>query len=126
MSRRVRRPRIGQWYARRDTREVFQVTGLDERARTVEVQTSDGNLDEIEFKQWRMMPVTLVDPPEDWCDAIDMPADDFADPSSERAWTDVAWGPPADPFGAMEAWEDTATEEEIDFLTERTNPEHLP
>lgn len=126
MSRHIHRPRIGQWYARRDTREVFQVTSLDERAKTIEVQTSDGNLDEIELKQWRVTPVTLVDPPEDWCEAIDMPTDDFSDSSSERAWTDNPRGPAADPFGGMEAWEDTVAEEEIDFLTERTNPEHPP
>jgi hypothetical protein len=115
MRRRWRRPRIGQWYARRDTREVFQVTGLDERSRTVEVQTSDGNLDEIELKEWRGLPVVLTDPPEDWSEAIDTATDDLDYPLSERAWTNV--GP--------EAWEDTTTEEEIDLFAERANPEDL-
>jgi Family of unknown function (DUF6763) len=123
MSRRQHRPRIGQWYARRDTREVFQVTGLDEHARTVEVQTSDGNLDEIELRQWRVMSVTPVEPPEEGCEAIDLQTDDFEGPSCQHAGFR---GAATDPFGAQEAWEDTVTEEEIDFLTERTNPEHLP
>jgi hypothetical protein len=122
MRRRFRRPRIGQWYARRDTREVFQVTGLDERSRTVEVQTSDGSLDEIEFKQWRVIRVILTEPPEDWSEAIDTPTDDLEYPLSKQAWTDGS-PRPDDPFDVLEAWEDTATEEEIDLLTERTNPE---
>ncbi len=114
MRRRNRRPRIGQWYARRDTREVFQVTGLDERSRTVEVQTRDGDLDEIELKQWRVIPVALVEPPEDWSEAIDTAMDDCDDPLSQRTGT-----------GVTEAWEDPTAEEEIDFLTERADPEHL-
>ena len=124
MSRRVRRPRIGQWYARRDTHEIFQVTGLDDRASTVEVQTSDGNLDEIELKRWRTIPVILTGPPEDWSEAIDTPADDVEYPLSESAWSDRASGID-DPFCALEAWEDTSTEEEIDLFTERANPEEL-
>jgi hypothetical protein len=124
MSARVRRPRIGQWYARRDTHEVFQVTGLDDHSRTVEVQTSDGNLDEIEMKQWRTIPVILTEPPDDLSEAVDTPTDDVEYPLSERTWADGPSGVD-DPFGALEAWEETSTEEEIDFLTERANPEDL-
>ncbi len=125
MIRQVRRPRIGQWYARRDTRELFQVTGVDEHSRTVEVQTLDGNLDEIELKEWRVIPVTLTVPPEDWTGAVDISSDDLDYPSCDGGRPDSS-GTMEDPFGeARENWEDTDAEEEIDVHTERMNPQDL-
>jgi hypothetical protein len=119
-----RRPEVGQWYVRRDTRDVFQVTGLDERSQTVEIQTSDGDLDEIEMETWRTVPLAFAEPPEDWSGPIDVQADDLDYPQSEIASADGS--SPLDPLEApKEAWEDTAAEEEIDSHTERVDPEQF-
>ena len=39
---------VGQWYLRQDTGETFWVTDQDNESGTVEIQTSDGDLDELE------------------------------------------------------------------------------
>jgi hypothetical protein len=66
----VHHARIGQWYLRRDIGEFFQVTGYDDGSRTIEIQTSDGGLAEIETKLWRKKPLELVEPPEQWADRL--------------------------------------------------------
>ena len=38
---------VGQWYLRREVDEILQVIGYDERSGTIEIQTFDGDLDEI-------------------------------------------------------------------------------
>lgn len=45
-------PRVGQWYSRADKGEMFQVTGRDYRAGTVEIQSFDGDVDEIDVEAW--------------------------------------------------------------------------
>lgn len=57
---------IGQWYTRYDTGEIFQVTGLDEESGTIEIQTDDGDLNELEQENWRLLPLALAQPPSDW------------------------------------------------------------
>lgn len=57
---------IGQWYRRFDTGDMFLVTGMDERAGTIEVQTSDGDLDEFDADTWQALPLEPAPPPEDW------------------------------------------------------------
>jgi hypothetical protein len=42
-------------YLRRDLHEIFQVTGYEERSGTIEIQTFDGDLDEIEEQNWRAL-----------------------------------------------------------------------
>lgn len=66
MSNAVREPEIGQWYERTDTGEVFQVTGIDEDARTIEIQVSDGDIGEMEQDMWVAMPLETAELPEDW------------------------------------------------------------
>jgi hypothetical protein len=72
-------PEIGQWYERADTGELFQVTGIDESASTIEIQASDGNIDEIDAQMWATLPLELAEPPEDWTESAgDMDAADTA------------------------------------------------
>lgn len=58
-------PESGQWYERADCGTLFQVTGLDEAAGTVEIQSFDGDVGEIEARIWSGLPLERVQPPED-------------------------------------------------------------
>ncbi len=67
----VVRPEIGQWYTRADKGEMFQVVGRDENSRAVEIQSFDGELDEIDTETWATLPLERVEPPEDWTGPVD-------------------------------------------------------
>ncbi len=107
--------RIGQWYLRWDRGEIFQVTGYDQEARSIEIQTFDGDLDEIEGETWRVLPLGLAEPPEDWTGPMDdVERDDLG--YSETDMTAADWEEPLEPYRpAAEAWEATAAEDEGDF-----------
>ena len=79
MSSTVGDPEIGQWYERLDNGAIFQVTGVDDSAKTIELQAVDGDLDEVDPETWTAMPLELRGSPEDWLGPIDvMEADDLA------------------------------------------------
>jgi hypothetical protein len=44
--------RIGQWYENLDTDEVFFVTGYDDKSHTIELQSIDGDVSEIDVDTW--------------------------------------------------------------------------
>ena len=58
MNNEVGSAEIGQWYARSDKGEMFQVTGLDAHNGTIEIQTFDGDVDEIDEEAWSALPLT--------------------------------------------------------------------
>ena len=79
MSSTVGDPEIGQWYERSDNGAIFQVTGVDDGAKTIELQAIDGDLDEVDPETWAAMPLEPRGAPEDWLGPIDdMEADDLA------------------------------------------------
>jgi Family of unknown function (DUF6763) len=87
----VGRARIGQWYARSDKGESFQVIGCDEEARTIEIQTLDGDLDEIEQDTWAALPLALAEQPEDWTGPVDdVERDDLGYSETEMTGTDMS------------------------------------
>jgi hypothetical protein len=101
--------RIGQWYVRSDKGESFQVTGLDEESGTIEIQTFDGDLDEVDADNWRALPLELAEPPEDWTGPVDdVEVDDLGYSQTEMRRED--WEAPLQPLAvacpAQEAWED--------------------
>jgi len=104
--------RVGQWYLRWDKGEIFQVTGCDKQAGTIEIQTFDGDLDEIDDESWRVLPLGLAEPPEDWTGPVDdIECDDLG--YSETDMTGADWAGPLQPYRAAgEAWEETAAEDE--------------
>ena len=53
-------PRIGQWYLRSDEGRIFQVTGYDEMTHMTEIQSLDGDWDEIDEKTWASLPLQPV------------------------------------------------------------------
>lgn len=107
----VGKPRIGQWYLRWDKGEAFQVTGIDEHSKTIEVQTFDGDLDELDEDTWRVLPLGFAEPPEDWTGPVDdVEVDDLG--YSETDMTTRDWNRPLQPFAAAEEAEETEGEEE--------------
>ena len=111
MSRSVGRARVGQWYLRWDKGEIFQVTGYDEASSTIEIQTFDGDLDEIDEDAWRELPLGLAEPPEDWTGPVDdVERDDLGYSETDMRGSD--WAQQLEPFPpSQEAWQDTSEQE---------------
>ena len=64
-------PEVGQWYRHLDKGEVFQVVGLDEPSGTIEIQSFDGDVDEIDAEAWNGLLVERTEQPEDWTEPMD-------------------------------------------------------
>jgi Family of unknown function (DUF6763) len=97
----VGRARIGQWYTRWDKGENFQVVGYDDDSRTVEIQTFDGDLDEVDVATWAGLPLTLAEPPEDWTGPVDdVERDDLG--YSETDMSAADWAEPLQTLRADE------------------------
>jgi len=102
--------RIGQWYTRWDKGEIFQVTAHDEESRTIEIQTFDGDLDEIDEETWAALPLGFVEPPEDWTGPVDdVERDDLG--YSETSMSGADWTEPLQTLRA-EGEEGAAREQE--------------
>ncbi len=120
MNESVGRPEIGQWYARGDKGGLFQVVGRDDESRTIEIQTLDGEVDEIDSETWSTLPLERSEPPEDWTAPMDnVEKDDLGYTETEMAPVD--WAQSAQPVRAEgEAWEETEPQEERDATGEGT------
>lgn len=118
-------PEIGQWYARGDKGQEFRVVGRDEESRTIEIQTFDGELDEIEAESWGTLSLERIDAPEDPTAPLDdVETDDLG--YSETAMTTGDWAQPLRPIAmAAEAWEEPDAEEDRDPLGEGAPAEPL-
>ena len=103
----VGHPIVGQWYARQDTGQTFWVTDYDSRSGTVDIQMSDGDLDELEEETWESLPLDFAQAMPGWTDPL---ADE------ESMATEPATDPPG---GSSESWEDASPFDEIDGYTER-------
>ncbi len=99
---------IGEWYRRADKGEIFQVVGLDEAARTIEIQSFDGDIDEIDSDTWASLPLAFSEPPEDWTGPVDdVEVDDLGYSETEMRAQD--WKESLQPFrtAVKERWQDT-------------------
>lgn len=114
----VGRPEIGQWYARTDKGEVFRVVGRDDHSRTIEIQSFDGDVDEIDSETWSTLPLERSEPPEDWTAPMDdVEQDDLG--YSETGMARGDWTQPLQPVKTeSESWEETEPEEDRDALGE--------
>jgi len=119
------RPEIGQWYLHQDKGEMFRVTGYDERARTIEIQNFDGDVDEIDTEAWAAMRLERAEEPEDWTGPVDdVEVDDLGYSETDMRASD--WSEPLQPFQPQEeAWQDTTPEEERDAEGEGKMAEEL-
>jgi len=65
---------------------MFQVVGRDENSRSIEIQSFDGELDEIDTETWATLPLERVEPPEDWTGPMeDVATDDLGYSQTEMA-----------------------------------------
>lgn len=64
MNNTVGEPQIGQWYEQLGKGELFQVTGVDDRAKTIEIQSYNGDIDEIDADTWAALPLVFAELPE--------------------------------------------------------------
>lgn len=67
-------PRIGDWY-RNFGGEAFEVVALDDDD-TLELQYSDGTLEEMDVETWQYLRPQPADPPEDWRGPMDISRED--------------------------------------------------
>jgi hypothetical protein len=118
MDTRPRRPEIGQWYTHRDKGEVFQVVGYDDRSQSIEIQSFDGDVDEIDGATWQSLVLERCEPPEDWTGPMDdIEKDDLG--YSETEMKPADWAQPLQALQpGTEAWEETEAGEERDALGE--------
>jgi hypothetical protein len=118
-------PQIGQWYLRLDKGESFLVTGYDDHARTIEIQSFDGDIDEIDMEAWAGLPVALSEPPENVTGPIDdVVLDDLG--YSETAMKPSDWETPLQPLAATgEDWESTAEDGENSLQVQTTPNQDL-
>jgi hypothetical protein len=118
-------PEIGQWYLHQDKGEMFRVTGLDSGTRTIEIQSFDGDLDEIDAEAWATLSLERAAEPEDWTGPMDdVEADDLGYSETEMQAAD--WAEPLQPFQPRpEAWEDETPEDERDPQGEGSPEEDL-
>jgi Family of unknown function (DUF6763) len=125
MNKAVGRAQIGQWYSHLDKGETFQVTAVDEKSKTIEIQSFDGDLDEIDDATWSALPLELTEPPEDWTGPVDdVEVDDLGYSDTEMKTRD--WEAPLQPFPvASEEWEETTPPGERDPEGEGTPEEQL-
>lgn len=117
MNTSIGKARIGQWYLRWDKGEIFQVTGLDEVSGTIEIQSFDGDLDELDEATWRALPLAFAEAPEDWTGPVDVvEVDDLG--YSETAMSAADWAESLEPAKVMEeeVWQDSRDETERDPL----------
>ena len=58
-------PEVGSWYRDRIGGRLFQVVALDDHTGSVEVQDSDGDLDEVDQEAWFELSLDIAAAPED-------------------------------------------------------------
>lgn len=64
MNRAIGTALIGQWYRNLDTGGLFFVTGYDEKSRTIELQSVDGDVSEIDEETWGTLALRFSEQPE--------------------------------------------------------------
>lgn len=118
-------PEIGQWYARGEKGQEFRVVGRDIESRTIEIQTFDGELDEIDAETWETLALERVEAPEDSTAPLDdVEIDDLG--YTETDMTTGDWARPLQPLSmTAEAWEAPEPEEDRDALAEGAPAEPL-
>lgn len=87
-------PIIGTWYQRADKGQEFEVVAFDDEDGVVEIQDSDGNLEEIDIDTWYTLELENIEAPVDYTgdtmddDELDDPEYDDSDVDDED-WDEV-------------------------------------
>ena len=73
----------GQWYLDPGSGAIFQIVSVDGRAGSIDVQHSDGSLEETSVDDWVTRRFERCEQPEDWVGSFDdLEADDIGLPES--------------------------------------------
>jgi hypothetical protein len=104
------KPVVEQWYRHLDKGQRFYVTAVDEEARTVEVQHFDGDVDELDLREWFALDLEPIEPPEDWTGPVDVEHDDLG--YSETDMAEAEWAEPLSERSGHEAEEEEAAAQE--------------
>lgn len=78
-------PIVGSWYQDLINGRVFQVVALDEDEAQVELQHSDGDIEELTLEEWHSMDVESAEAPDDWIGPLDDAELDNLDFASTRS-----------------------------------------
>lgn len=122
-------PIVGNWYRHLDKGQSFTVVAIDDDARTVEIQHFDGDLEEIDLDTWYLLPIELIEEPENWSGPMDVAELD------DLGGTEVTDTRPEDwsePLEEVVKQEERPTEEisdeagEEEALFEEEGPETIP
>ena len=65
-------PIVGNWYNPLDKGELFTVTAVNEDDESIEIQTFDGDIEEISLSDWYELEIELGEEPESWGGAVDI------------------------------------------------------
>ena len=80
------KPEVGAWYRLRDG-ESFEVVAIDEDDGTIEMQTFDGTVEEMDIEDWETQwedgGLEAAEAPEDWSGSVDVEATDDEGRGSE-------------------------------------------
>lgn len=76
------KPSVHQWYSRLGNDELFLVVAVDNG--TIEIQSFDGDLEELDRDAWRGLDIELAEPPEDWTGPFDNIERDELDDTQPR------------------------------------------
>jgi hypothetical protein len=75
----AQQPEIGAWYRLRGG-ESFEVVAIDEDDGTIEMQTFDGTVEEMELEDWTTQrasgEIENAEAPEDWSGSVDVDGED--------------------------------------------------
>jgi hypothetical protein len=72
-------PTAGRWYHDVERDESFKVVTVDEDDDLIEIQHSDGEIEELESAEWYEMDLERIEEPEDW-----LREDEDSDEEDER------------------------------------------
>ena len=106
-------PTVGSWYEDLIQGRVFQVVAIDEDEATVELQHSDGDIEELSLDEWHGMDVDATDAPDDWIGPLDDAERDNLDFASTRSEGEARGRDQSRRSEALQSGEGGVTEEEV-------------
>ena len=68
-------PVIGNWYQNVRDEEVFEIVAINESDKTIDIQFTDGRIDELDYADWQSTPLVACAAPNDWQEILATEAD---------------------------------------------------
>lgn len=117
------KPAIQQWYRHLDKGQMFQVIAVDADEGWIEIQSFDGDVEELADEEWRALEIEACEPPEDWTGPYDdVEPDELGYSETGAAAQD--WHAPVEGVPpTSEAFEETTPEDERDEWDARQSKE---